>query len=175
MGKEGEEKQGSGSSSSNIASAQNGTLAQSALRAATYYVLLSYYILCIIMILYIMYYYIIICYAKICVAWIWTGCIQGDHNGCSRFEAAHKKRKAKMQEYKHTKARKDKGTKMEKIRKLQIHKHPNTGCIRGDHNRCGRVGAALILRLHHCNVHLATLYKTKILKCETLNGKALLG
>ena len=61
MGKEGEEKQGSGSSSSNIASAQNGTLAQSALRAATYYVLLSYYILCIIMILYIMYYYIMLC------------------------------------------------------------------------------------------------------------------
>ena len=75
------------------------------------------------------------------------------------------KRKTKMQEYKHTKIQKYKSQKCKKIQKLQIRKHPNTGCIRGDHNRCGRVGAALILRLtlHCCNVHLAILHETKIL------------
>ena len=86
-----------------------------------------------------------------------------------------KKEKQKCKNTNIQKHEKTKVQKWKKIRKLQIHKHPNTGCIRGDHNRCGRVGAALLLRLHHCNVHLATLYKTKILKCETLNGKALLG
>ena len=84
--------------------------------------------------------------------------------------------KKEKQKCKNTNIQKHEKTKVQKWKKYENYKYTNTQTQGASEEiTIGAVGLGLSFRLHHCNVHLATLYKTKILKCETLNGKALLG